>query len=1201
MAGKTPNYGLAFFDFRDRLDSTLSVKMETDRFLTIDKQLHGLYSIFGSGVVSGLRARKSASDSISIEVDPGLAFVNLLSGELNAPQRISDLPPSSTVYLYCTITGSTQKNRKLYFFTSEAPSQSNSIRLSKIQTIGSEVRIVDNTYREEISFKKTIQEEIAAHRHRGLPSKVDLSREVRNQLPGARIEGLDVGQIRSGRFGLDRIPQLDHKDLKGKGLLTHAALDSMAKNLQISNRQLLGEVASVNLLRQHLFDRTLSEEFLNSSINTISVIPGKTPDDYIDYDASTVSVSDSGDYEGCPNGGFVGKTSPTGKIFNVKYDDNHSFNVSYRKENVVISQNSVTLSSGADFNEPVEYFEQVNSEGEQYPGVSITDELMLDNISIVSDATVYVQGLYSGKFSSGKTSQIIYKKTITQNNDWYNYELLSVKVNCSSSSHPPVSFAFAQLGSDGEEVLSEKFSLLQSDEVTQNNDSSQNNFKQVSVDISSFERSNVVAIYFYVSDSYSNFSFNIDEIGLATEAKFVNSGMITFKYSSGSLITLNTILYDASTDNGAEVNVRYRSGNSLVELGQAEWSSNINSGSDLLISGTEFEIETSLRASDDNEFAPILNSVTLQFFVSGDDVGFGVDDSGDFLLGDMENIQLNNNFSGDSSYISILSPIEVSDMYYSQLNAVNQVTTELNAAYGYGGYGMLISPAQAVNYSPSNPLLGFDGIKSVKRLVNKNYLICDTYNDRVLEVDRNYRLVRGYGSHYVGSSAGFFPLSAIYNPRTGILQVCLSQEAQVDPETFNLTGITLYVGENIINLSSRDELLQRNLTKRIMEIRLSSDKQVEMSLNTQDVYVTLSPSSFFVEDFVHTSSFDALYGYRGLKVDVVDFTYIDGITHPICSVDSETSDGWYVANSGVPFDRIKAGLRDDNDEFFTSPGNELNFNLIASLSDDLQEQGAVVTFMNDTSSTGHMPVSVSPPFSSDIDVETASNLRATVSINASDEDIGNGPTYLLTFTIKVEIPDENGDLVEVNESPFLVQKRVTVVELATVEPTYPDIPSLVRINLESDSIDFSFGGIDKFTFNDFTLGSIVEVDSDRLLVSGIQPFSGGTEPPIVPDPDSFEGQASELLKDFRGKTIMLSVSSENIFFNYDSSDGLYASDASFDDNSNIILAESSVVKNVGRIIKLDSFGNIIAVFGSGQFTIINDVRSSGNGNILIST
>ncbi|MAG26193.1 hypothetical protein CMI47_11585 [Candidatus Pacearchaeota archaeon] len=1201
MAGKTPNYGLAFFDFRDRLDSTLSVKMETDRFLTIDKQLYGLYSIFGSGVVDGLRARKSASDSTSIEVDPGLAFVNLLSGELRVPKRIEDLPPSSTVYLFCTVTGSTQKNRRLHFFTSTAPSQPNSIRLSKIQTIGSEVRIVDNTYREEISFRKTVQEEIASHRHRGFPSKIDLSREVKNQLPGARVEGLDVRQIRSGRFGLDRIPQLSHDNLKGKGLLSHSALDSMAKNLQISNRQLLGEVASVNLLRQHLFDKTLSEEYLNSSVNTISIIPGKTPENYIDFDASTVSFTDSGDYEGCPNGGFTGKASPPGKIFNVKYDDDHSFNAAYRKENIVISQNSVTLLSGAEFNDPVEYFEQADSDGEEYPGVSISENIILNNISVVSDATVYVQGLYSGKFSSGKSSQIVYKKTITQNNDWYNYELLSVKVNCLSSSHPPVSFAFAHLGSDGEEVLSEKFPLLQSNEVTQNDDSSQNNFKQVSVDISSFDRSNVIAIYFYVSDSYKNFSFNIDEIGLATEAKYVSSGMMSFRYSSGSIVTLNTIFYDANTDGDTEVNVRYRSGNSLVDLGQAEWGPNVTSGSDLYISGTEFEVEVSMKASDDLEFAPILNSVTLQFFVSGDDVGFSVSDLDDFLLGEMENIQIGNNFSGDSTYISISLPVEVDDMYYSQLNSVSQVSDDFSATYGYGGSGMLISPIQAINYNQSDPLLGFDGITSVKRLVNKNYLICDTYNDRVLEIDRNYKLVRGYGSHYVGSGAGFFPLSAVYNPRTGIIQICLSQEAQIDPETFNLTGITIHVGENILNLSSRDELLQRNLTRRIMEIRLSSDKQQEISIDTQNVHVEMSPSSFFIEDFDHTSSFDALYGYKGLKVDVVDFTYIDGITHPVCVTDSELFDRWYVANSGVPFDRIRAGLRDDSDEFFTSPGKELLFNLVVSLSDSLKDQGAVVTFMNDSGVSDNIPVSVSPPFSSFIDVKTVSNTRATVETTASDEDIANGPTYLLTFTIKVEALDEDDNLVEINESPFLIQKRITVVESTAEEPTYPDIPSLIRLNLESDSIDFSFGGVDKFTFNDFTLGSVVEMDADRLLVSGIQPFGEGTEPPINPDPDSFEGQASEMLKDFRGKTIILSVSSENIFFNYDSSDGLYASDASFDDNSNIILAESSIVKNVGRIIKLDSFGNIVAVFGNGQFTIINDVRSSKNGNILIST
>jgi len=1201
MAGKTPNYGLTFFDFRDRLDSTISVKMETDRFLTIDKQLYGLYSIFGDGIVDGLRARKSADDPNSIEIDPGTAFVNLMSGELKIPQRISNLPPNKILYLFCTITGSTQKTRRLRFFTSEAPAQSMSIRISKLQTVGSEVRVVDNTYRQEISFRQIVQEEISAHRHRGSPSKIDLSREVRNQLPGARVESLDVRQIRSGRFGLDRIPQLDHKALKNTGLLSHPALDSLAKNLQISNRQLLGEVASVNLLRQQLFNTTVSEEYLNNTINTISVVPNKTPDSYIDYDASTVEFNSEG--EGCPNGGFVGRSTPPGKIFNIAYDDNQSFNLAYEKENVIISQNTVSLVSGADFNIPVEYFEGVESPGEEYPGISIEETAATSNISVISDATIYVQGLYSGKFSSGKSSQIVYKKTITENKDWTSYELLSVKVNCSSGSHPPVGFAFVHLYSDGSEGLSEQFSLLDSDEVTTNQDPSQNNFKQVSVDISSFDRGNVVGIYFYVSDSYKNFSFNIDDIGLATTANYVPNGLMRFRYTAGTIIVLNTIFFDVSTNGDSEFELRVRTGNSLVDLGQAEWSGILQSGTALGISGTEFEIEAVLKSSSDKEVTPVLNAVTMQFFVAGTDAGFGVSESEEFLLGELENIQINANYSGDSTYISIATPIEVSDMYYAQLSSVQQVNTNFNSVFGYGGIGLPLSPSQAINYSPANPSSGFDGPVSVKRLINKNFLVCDTYNDRVLEINRSHQLVRGWGSHYTGSNAGFFPISAVFNPRTGILQICLSQEAQLDPTTFNLTSINLHVGENLINLSSRDELLQRNVTRRVMEIKLDVDRQEEINQDTQNVYVSLSPSAFFLEDFTHTESFDALYGYKGLKVEVADFSYIDGIVHPVCATNNESSDRWYIANSGIPFDRIKAGLRDDQDEFFTIPDFLLRFSIIIELSENLQNQGAVCTFMNDSSVNGSIPVIISPQYSEEeINVETQSNLRAEVTTTASEEDFANGPTFTFKFTIKVEVPDDDGILVESDESPYIIEKRVTVLEVFSgAAPGYPDIPSLIRLVLEDDHIDFSYGGKDTFTFNDFTLGSIVEIDSDRILVCGMQPFDAGTEPPMDPDPDSFEGQAIELLKDYRGKVVTLSVSSENVFFDYNSPDGLYASDASFDDNSNIIVAESSIMKNVGRIIKLDPFGNIIASYSGGQFTIINDAKSSGNGNILIST
>lgn len=1212
MAGKTPNYGLTFFDYRDRLDSSLSVKMETDRFLTIDKQLYGMYSIFGNGVIYGLRVRKSSDDPGSIEIDPGMAFVNLMSGELKGPYKLSSIQVNSVLYVFCTITGSTQKTRRLKFFTSESPSHSSSVRISKIQTIGSEVRVIDNTYKQEISFKEKIKEEIANHRHTGIPSKIDLAREVKNQLPGARIESLSVDQIQSGRFGIDRIPQLDHDNLKNNGLLSHSALDSLAKNLQINNRQILGEVASVNLLRQQLFDVESSMDYLNSAINTVAIIPGKTPEGYIDYDISTAKFKGEGTSGStvCSSGessvGFQGSTTTVTRVFDIKYEDNIAFNLASYKRDIVIAQNRVTLALGDAIDVPVEQFEGVDEGGVAYPGVSIEEEAVESEISVVSDASVYVQGLYSGKFSSGSTSKVVYKKTVTQNKDWSTYDLLTVRVQCSSESHPPVSFAFANSGSDDVEVLSEKFTILSTDEVTTNSDPSQNNFKTVSVDVSSFDRGNVTAIYFYIPNAYEIFSFNIDDIKLLTTAKYFSNGEISFRYSSGSSVVLESIVYTAETPEDSAVELTVRTGNSLLELEQATWTGLLVSGAELNLSGVEFEVNAKLKSSTDEEYTPSLSSVIMRFLISTEidgDAGFGASRSNDFLSGELENAQINQNASGDSSYISIATPIEVMDMHYVHGNAVHQMTPDFDVSFGYGGVNLPISPNQAANYSTSISNTGLDGAVFARRLINKNFLVCDTYNDRVVEVDRNLSLVRGYGGHYAGTTSGFFPMSAIFNPRTGILQVCFSQEAEIDPVGFNLTGITVHVGQNFVNLSSRDEFLQRDLTRRIMEIRLSQDKAEEIVANAPDVFIEMPPGIFMLEEFYESDAFINLYSSKGLKVDVVDFTYKDGIVHPICAAKSEHSDKWYISNSGIPFDRIRAGLRDDTDEFFTIPGTSVVFSIIVSLSEELQQAGAVVTFLNDSSVSDNIPVFVTPnTYSGMVEVETKTNLKAEVVATPTGEDLINGPTFIFKFTVKVEVFDGE-NLVEVSSSPWVLERRLTVLEAITGQPpSYPDVPSLVRMNLNTDDLDFHYGGIGSFTFNDFTLGSVEEVDPNTILISGIRPFDSGTEPPIDNvDPDSFEGQAIGLLKEYKGSVMVLSVDTKNPSFVYDSQDGLYASDANFDDNSNIVVAESSIIKNVGRIIKIDPFGNIVASYGGNQFTIINNAKPSGNGNILIST
>ena len=71
MAGKTRHFGLAYFDYKDRLDTSVSVKLERDRFITIDDQLFGLFSIFGNGIVNGFLFRSPlASRKRRVDISP---------------------------------------------------------------------------------------------------------------------------------------------------------------------------------------------------------------------------------------------------------------------------------------------------------------------------------------------------------------------------------------------------------------------------------------------------------------------------------------------------------------------------------------------------------------------------------------------------------------------------------------------------------------------------------------------------------------------------------------------------------------------------------------------------------------------------------------------------------------------------------------------------------------------------------------------------------------------------------------------------------------------------------------------------------------------------------------------------------------------------------------------------------------------------
>jgi hypothetical protein len=211
MSGLTPYYGLAYFTFGDNLGDGINVQREINRFLLIDKQLFGLYSVFGNGAISGWDVSSSnnfGANTISVSVSPGVGIINSLAVQTSTNIQISDLPSNDSFDIYAVLTSGTVRSRDVKFIWSRTLPGLNAIRIARVTTSDTSVSNIDSTFREEIGFLEFIKDEVAKHKHRGTPSKIDLQIETKNQLPGSRVEDFDAAKIVSGRINPARIPHI---------------------------------------------------------------------------------------------------------------------------------------------------------------------------------------------------------------------------------------------------------------------------------------------------------------------------------------------------------------------------------------------------------------------------------------------------------------------------------------------------------------------------------------------------------------------------------------------------------------------------------------------------------------------------------------------------------------------------------------------------------------------------------------------------------------------------------------------------------------------------------------------------------------------------------------------------------------------------------------------------------------------------------
>jgi len=628
-------------------------------------------SIFGNGVISGWEV--TAEESFSISISEGYGNINFIAGRTTFPASISDLAPNSIHYVFAKAKQRTTFAEEVDFIISPTRNLTdpNFLLLAEVTTGSVSITNVDNSVRQRIEFLELIKAAVRLHKHRGgslNPSKIDLATEVKGQLPSFRIAPFDAEKITTGTFDLSRMPNIDHQELSNVGILTHPQLDSFVKTLEASNKEIFGEIGTANMLQLilamkliyddpesafHIADRTVDQNM----INEIAVIPGITPNSYIDFENSTAEINLEQHY-------IKGIQPQIGTSFYVTYDTGLAWRSVYSRSNVIVVGDTVTLA----FNEEdesnivtIEGFESASASGQSLAGGNGGQELFKKETIIISDnadikartsSTNVIEGFYSGEFTHRQTFRNQFVKEFTTLQDWTTYDSFVVNIKCLSSIHGPVKM---YLEDDTGEKSSE-FVMLEQDEVTENSDSAQNNFEMRVIDLTAIPfRDKVKKIVFFTDDLQNPFSFFIDFINIQRAVLLPEEGQIKIRFSSSIQVVFSSIQWESTEPEGTEIQVRARSSNGTVFLTRADYTPFLSNGDLVNLEGTDIEIEITLLPDEDRILSPVLQSLRILVFTESEIDGFKIDTSDEFSRGDAENIKI----STSPTTLSLDTPVYV--------------------------------------------------------------------------------------------------------------------------------------------------------------------------------------------------------------------------------------------------------------------------------------------------------------------------------------------------------------------------------------------------------------------------------------------------------------------------------------------------------------------------------------------------------------
>jgi hypothetical protein len=852
---RTTKYQLGYFEEGDLTSS----EIEMQRWETLDAQLYSLFAILGNGILDGWNILPSSG--LSVAITPGSGHVNFVSVESTDTTTLAGLTPSQQNFIYVNLTTSSYWDKSVSFTASTyLTTDAQPLYLGYANTNSTAITEVNMDNRAYLGFISLIRTLVADHRHiggDGNPLPVNLASEVQGIINQNNLPDMDASIIQTGTIDQARLSQIDHiSKLINQGTLTHAQLDSFVESLSINNATLMGETSTIDLLQLIMALKHIYPDIDEYLVNEIAYIPGISPDNYVDWDNTTAVVDIRTSAEGGEHT-ITGQPAPAKKAYTYTWDSESEFK-SDTYSNVLIDGNQVCL----DTQEETLVIDEFTDLSKWQV---VTDDSSSLTIALASDPSTYVVPPASAKLVINNTAVEISLniKREFDAQDWSQYKKLVFFLKTDSVQHGDIYFnirdAFAGTQNSYTKVLDRN-------ESTVNIDTLQNGWQEITIDISSYTRTNINYIAFSISsqdgwDTSKPFDFNLDSIYLTTGNKYKENGYVRVIFGQDFLYDFWRLRWDAQipTDTqsaGLIFKGRTRVGNTLADLNQSIWSSYTSvSGTDISLPAPNLykyiEIEMYFGASTDLSRTAYLNRIYLDYYALDVDASFNYNTKDDWDSGNKFNIDT----ASLVNSMSISKTEDINDIIYGSEGNVYQLDDDLVELYDITGSMLPRGTYQVLNNL--QPSLGL--ITGVSRGNNGNIWVSDTDNDRVLELDQSGSLVTGfYGSFVnipvdnygiedsgpgsnivdlvnVASSSNTVSLGAtlevlqsIYNSNDGVLYVVFNDNLEniYDPaNSLNINKIYLKIGTQKVYLNdSKVELLGIDEVKYSNWVALTTSK-----------------------------------------------------------------------------------------------------------------------------------------------------------------------------------------------------------------------------------------------------------------------------------------------------------------------------------------------------------------------------------------